>query len=77
MALKVGTDQIITVDGQQINVGVKQFLVKDATVSYGAGEGNRWTKPDAWVLTWTGTGLSWSEDARILLRLVTLPAGGL
>ena len=85
MALKVGTDVEIDGDGgaaedanpPTINVGAKQFLVKDAMVSYGAGDSTGWTKPNAWVLTWTGSGLSWSEDARILLRLVTLPVGGL
>ena len=66
MALNVGTGFL-----------AKQFLVKDATVSHGAGEGGVWTKPDAWVLTWTGSGLSWSQDARVSLSLVTLPAGGL
>ena len=55
-----------------LNVGSQQFLVKDAMISYGA-----LNKPNAWVLTWTGSGLSWSENARISLRLVTLPAGGL
>ena len=73
MALNVGTGFL-----------AKQFLVKDATVSYGAGGEDTdddgvsdWTKPDAWVLTWTGSGLSWSADARVSLSLVTLPAGGL
>ena len=60
-----------------LNVWSEQFLVKDAMISYGAGEGGEWTKPDAWVLTWTGSGLSWSENASISLSLVTLPAGGL
>ena len=60
-----------------LNVWSEQFLVKDAMISYGAGENNVWTKPDAWVLTWTGSGLSWSENASISLSLVTLPAGGL
>ena len=55
----------------------KQFLVKDATVSHGAGDSTGWTKPNAWVLTWTGSGLSWSEGESVSLSLVTLPAGGL
>ena len=60
-----------------LNVGSEQFLVKDAMISYGIGENNVWTNDKAWVLTWTGSGLSWSENARISLSLVTLPAGGL
>ena len=66
MALNVGT-----------GIFAKQFLVRDAMISHGAGENNVWTKPDAWVLTWTGSGLSWSENASISLSIVTLPAGGL
>ena len=60
-----------------LNVWSEQFLVKDAMISYGAGDSTGWTKPDAWVLTWTSSGLSWSEGAGISLSLVTLPAGGL
>ena len=72
MALNVGTGALS-----------KQFLVKDAMVSYGIaddqdGDGvNEWTNENAWVLTWTNSGLSWSEGETRSLSLVTLPAGGL
>ncbi len=58
-------------------VGDKQFLVKDAQVSYGIAENNVWTNGDAWVLTWTNSGLSWSEGDSVSLSVVTLPVGGL
>ena len=60
-----------------LNVGDKQFRVKDAMVSYGIADGNVWTNEDAWVLTWTNSGLSWSEGDSVSLSLVTLPVGGL
>ncbi len=60
-----------------LNVGSKQFLVKDAMISYGIAENNAWTNEDAWVLTWTNSGLSWSEGDSVPLSLVTLPVGGL
>ena len=66
MALNVGTGALS-----------KQFLVKDAMVSYGIADGNVWTNEDAWVLTWTNSGLSWSEGDSVSLSLVTLPVGGL
>ena len=65
MALNVGTGALS-----------KQFLVKDAQVSYGIADGNAWTNEDAWVLTWTNSGLSWSDGDSVSLSLVTLPAGG-
>ena len=58
-------------------VNERQFLVRDALVSYGIAENNVWTNETAWVLTWTGSGLSWSDGDSVLLTLVTLPAGGL
>ena len=64
-------------------VNDRQFLVKDALVSYGIADDtdsdgtNEWTNEDAWVLAWTSSGLSWSEGDSVLLTLVTLPAGGL
>ena len=58
-------------------VNDRQFLVRDALVSYGIADANVWTNEDAWVLTWTSSGLSWSEGDSVLLTLVTLPAGGL
>ncbi len=58
-------------------VGDRQFLVKDAQVSYGIAENNVWTNEDAWVLTWTNSGLSWSEGDSVSLSVVTLPVGGL
>ena len=58
-------------------VNDRQFLVKDAQVSYGIADANVWTNEDAWVLTWTSSGLSWSEGDSVLLTLVTLPVGGL
>ena len=60
-----------------LNVGSKQFLVKDAQVSYGIADGNVWTNEDAWVLTWTNSGLSWSDGDSVSLSIVTLPVGGL
>ena len=72
MALNVGEGELL-----------RQFLVKDATVSGGIaddldGDGvNEWTNEAAWVLTWTGTGLTWSEGVPVSLKLVTLPVGGL
>ncbi len=60
-----------------LNVGDKQFLVKDAMVSYGIAQNNAWTNENAWVLTWTNSGLSWSEGDSVSLSLVTLPVGGL
>ena len=72
MALNVGTGAL-----------TKQFRVKDAQVSYGIAEDldndgtNEWTNEDAWVLTWTNSGLSWAEGDSVSLSLVTLPAGGL
>ena len=58
-------------------VNERRFLVRDALVSYGIAENNVWTNETAWVLTWTGSGLSWSDGDSVLLTLVTLPAGGL
>ncbi len=58
-------------------VNERQFLVRDALVSYGIAENNVWTNETAWVLTWTGSGLSWSDGDSVLLTLVTLPAGAL
>ena len=66
MALNVGTGALS-----------KQFRVKDAQVSYGIADGNAWTNEDAWVLTWTNSGLSWSDGDSVSLSIVTLPAGGL
>ena len=70
-----------------LNVGegdlLRQFMVRDATVSGGIaddlnGDGvNEWTNEGAWVLTWTGTGLTWYEGVGVKLSLVTLPVGGL
>ena len=60
-----------------LNVGSKQFRVKDAQVSYGIADNNVWTNEDAWVLTWTNSGLSWSEGDSVPLSVVTLPVGGL
>ena len=60
-----------------LNVGNKQFLVKDAMVSYGIADANVWTNEDAWVLTWHNSGLSWSEGDSVSLSIVTLPVGGL
>ena len=38
---------------------------------------NEWTNEGAWVLTWTGAGLTWYEGVPVSLKLVTLPVGGL
>ena len=72
MALNVGEGELL-----------RQFLVRDAMISGGIaddpdGDGvNEWTNEAAWVLTWTGTGLTWYEDVPVKLKLVTLPVGGL
>ena len=70
-----------------LNVGegesLRQFLFRDALVSGGIaddldGDGvNEWTNEGAWVLAWTGTGLTWYEGVPVSLSLVTLPVGGL
>ena len=72
MALNVGEGELL-----------RQFLFRDAMVSGGIaddpdGDGvNEWTNEGAWVLTWTGHGLTWYEGVPVSLSLVTLPVGGL
>ena len=70
--------------GLRLDVGDREFRVADALVSRGIaddldGDGaNEWTNRDAWVLSWTGTGLVWAEDDEISLSLATDPIlGGL
>ena len=64
-------------------VGDRQFLFKDALVSGGIaddldGDGvNEWTNEAAYVLTWTGSDLTWYYGVPESLCLVTLPIGGL
>ena len=72
MALNVGEGELL-----------RQFLFRDAMVSGGIaddrdGDGvNEWTNEAAWVLTWTGAGLTWTYGVNESLSLVTLPVGGL
>ena len=63
--------------GLRLNVDGQQFAIADALVSTGIADGDEWTNRDAWVLSWTGTALAWSEDDEISLSLATDPIGGL
>ncbi len=63
--------------GLRLDVGDRQFRVSDALISFGIADQGEWTNRDAWVLSWTGTGLVWAEDDSVSLSLVTPPIGGL